>query len=371
MKRTVLFLFLSFLGLSACADRSVVEVVPEALTIGTPQTVFAATTRALTPEGTFGGDRSVEHSLVEMTISVPPNRKPGGLDEAYGNPNPSTQFVLANQKTFQSPQAFETRVRDVTRATDTSGREAMIYVHGFNTTHTESAFRAAQLAHDLELPGAHLIYSWPSRGSPLAYAYDGESALIARDGLENLLRRVEASGVDNIVLVAHSMGSVLVMETLRQIEIANPGWSQRSLGGIILFSPDLDIDLFRAQLNRIPNPPEPFVVFVSNKDKILGLSQRLRGTHSRERLGNIESAETVADLPIEIVDTSDFSSEAESSHFVAASSPTLVKVLNNASEVAEALGEDRSAVQNLLPGVVVKYDEATEIELLSPPDTSG
>ncbi|UWQ91419.1 alpha/beta fold hydrolase [Rhodobacteraceae bacterium M382] len=361
MTRLTISLIVLLAGLAGCVDRSVVETVPAALTIGTAKTVFAATTRENGTGGDFGPGRSEMLSLLELTVSIPPEHQTGRIEYGYTNPDPRTQFALAGSREFASPSEFRTHVNQAVTRRPAGDREATLYVHGFNTTQTEAAFRAAQLAHDLDLPGVQMIYSWPSLGSPLGYAYDGDSMLFARDGLEKLLRDIHRSGTERIVIVAHSMGSVLVMEALRQIEIADPGWSSRFLNGIVLISPDLDVDLFRTQMSRIAKPPQPFIVFVSRKDKLLTLSQRLRGTHSRERLGNISSVEAISDLPIDIIDTTEFSDDAQSSHFVAGSSPTLIKMLNEATKMAQFVGHDRITPESLLPGAVAHYSAATEI----------
>ena len=363
MKRAISILVILG-GLSACVDRSVVDLVPDALEVGEAQTVFAATTRVRNADGSYGFDRSEDLSLLEFTISVPPGRTPGALDYGYGNPDPSKQFALVDRNEFGSGPAFQKRVRQVLTEADDELREATVYVHGFNTTQSESAFRAAQLAHDIDLPGAQVIYSWPSRGSPLGYAYDGDSMLFARDGLETLLRGIKQGGARRIVIVAHSMGAVLTMEALRQIEIRDPGWSKRSLSGVVLISPDLDVDVFRTQMSRIPDPPQPFIVFVSRKDKVLNLSQRIRGTHSRERLGNISSVDGISGLPIEIIDTTEFSDEAESTHFVAGSSPTLIKMLGEVQAMADAMGHENAIAETLFPGATRHYSGTTKIELL-------
>ncbi len=67
-----LFLFSVLVCLAGCADRSFTPVTPEALAVGTPYTVFAATTRAQESDGSFGFDRSKDLSLLELTVSIPP-----------------------------------------------------------------------------------------------------------------------------------------------------------------------------------------------------------------------------------------------------------------------------------------------------------
>ena len=367
MSRAVFVLVVLLSALAGCVDRSVVSTVPTALDVGTAKTVFAATTREHTSADTFGPDRSETINLLELTISIPPEHRTGRIEYGYANPDPRKQFAVVKRHSFDSNAEFRSRMTRTLARNPTVSREATLYVHGFNSTQTEAAYRAAQLAHDLDLPGVQMIYSWPSLGSPLGYAYDGDSMLFARDGLEQTLRNMRNSGVERIVIIAHSMGSVLVMEALRQIEIADPGWSSRSLNGVVLISPDLDVDLFRAQMSRIAKPPQPFIVFVSRKDKLLNLSQRIRGTHSRERLGNIKTMDAIADLPIEIIDTTEFNDDAESSHFVAGSSPTLIKMLNEASTMADFVGHDQAAGETFFPGVVTHYRSAAAITLKSLP----
>lgn len=319
-----------------CTDRSLSPVTPEALELGTAKTIFVATNRVELPDGSFGPERSKHNSLLELTVSIPPNHTLGKLEFGYADPDPETQFTLAARHRFQNPADFERRLNAVLRQSPADSRDVVVFVHGYNSTQAETAFRAAQLTHDLNTPGATVVYSWPSLGSPLGYAYDGDSVMFARDGLEQLLRRLKNSEARRIILVAHSMGSVLTMEALRQIEIRSPNWADQNLAGVILISPDLDLDVFRSQIRQFNKVPEPFVVFVSSKDTILNISRRIRGTYSRERLGSLSSIEAVSDLPIDIIDTTAFSENAESGHFVAATSPTLLTLLNEAQVTEKA-----------------------------------
>ncbi|MGR3677194.1 MAG: alpha/beta hydrolase [Paracoccaceae bacterium] len=357
-------LILAVAVLAGCVDRSFTPVTPEALEVGTPVTLFGATSREPDEHNSFGPNRSSDLSLMKMVVSIPPSHTPGTLDFGYAQPDPATQFTLASDQRFSNDAAFRSALR---ASMPGSSAEAMIFVHGYNSTHAEAAFRAAQLTHDIGVPGAALFYSWPSQGNPLGYAYDGDSAIFARDGLEHLIRQVHASGVHRIVLVAHSMGSMVLMETLRQMEIQSPGWVRANIEGVVLISPDVDIEVFRSQMDRIPQPPEPFLVFVSAKDTILNLSRRLRGTHNSERLGNIENIEKVADLPITIVDTTAFADDAASGHFVAATSPTLLALLNAASDMASPLNRDPSSLAAALPNnAVIQTDRGATEVLLAP-----
>lgn len=357
------FLFLGLL-LATCTDRSYSPVVPDALDVGTPKTVFAATSRMKEADGSFAHRRSENLSLLELTVSIPPSHTPGSLDFAYANPNPSKQFTLAGREEFESLDAFSKRLNQEIRKEGVPSRDVTIFVHGYNSTQTETAFRAAQLSHDIQLPGAMVIYSWPSRGKPFGYAYDYDSVLFGRDGLERVIRRLKATGVNNIFIVAHSIGSVLTMEMIRQADIREPGWAERNLSGVVLLSPDLDVDLFKSQMGSLSKVPQPFVVVVSEKDKALNISGRLRGNSDAQRLGNISSIEAVADLPINIVDTTAFAGDAESSHLVAGTSPTLIAMLQSIRAMDSSFQSDPSGISAFLPnGADPSPDSAREIVL--------
>lgn len=360
-----IFWFLFFgLFLATCTDRSYSPVVPSALDVGTPKTVFAATSRAREADGSFAHRRSQNLSLLELTVSIPPAHTPGSLDFAYANPNPNKQFTLAAREEFDSLDSFSRRLNQEIRKEGVPSRDVTIFVHGYNSTQTETAFRAAQLSYDIQLPGAMVIYSWPSRGKPFGYAYDFDSVLFARDGLELVIQKLKSTGVDDIFVVAHSIGSVLTMEMLRQADIREPGWADRNLSGVVLLSPDIDVDLFKSQMGSLKNVPQPFVVVVSEKDKALNISGRLRGNSDAQRLGNISSIAAVADLPISVVDTTAFAGDAESSHLVAGTSPTLIAMLQSIRAMDSAFDSDPGSLDLFLPqGADQGSDQAREFVL--------
>lgn len=350
---------------AGCTDRSFTPTVPQALEVGTPRTVFAATNREPQPNGNYGSERSSDLDLLELTVSIPPGHTPGTLKFGYAEPDPATEFTMAGRHSFANEATFSARLRAELAKMPPNKRDVTVFVHGYNSTQAETAFRAAQLTHDIDIPGATVIYSWPSKGRALGYAYDGDSVLYSRDGLEHLLRSLRSSGARRVVVVAHSMGGLLTMETLRQIEIRTPGWTANSLGGVILMSPDLDVDVFHSQMQQFAKVPQPFLIFVSRKDKVLTLSQRLRGLDGRERLGNLGNIDDISDLPVEIIDTTAFSDEAESQHFVAATSPALVALLNGARETTDTFARNPDLLQKLLPGQIIIRDNAVKVALES------
>lgn len=350
--------------LIACTPRGQLTLVAPAMAVGTPETVFVATTRATDPEtDKFGSKRSEMPTFARYTVAIPPVRQKGSITWPKRGriPDPQTDFLTTSETRYSGEAAFR---RDVTVAMSRKGsgpREATIFVHGFNTTFSEGLYRIAQLSHDLELPGATLHYSWPSAAIPFGYAYDSDSSVFARTGLESLIREVADSGADRIFLVAHSMGSAIVVEALRQLAIRGDRQTLNRIGGVILISPDIDVDVFRIHAHEIGKLPQPFLIFGSDRDKALRLSARLTGQTAR--LGSMTNVGAVADLDVTFLDVAAF--DVKGGHFNLGDSAALISLLGRINDVGAAFEADRATQLGILPGVVLTVQNATQI-ILSP-----
>ena len=352
-------LIVSSLGfVAACAARGTIALFPDAALVGKVHNVFIATTRSIDANGNFTGKRNGDVSFHRYDISVPPNHKIGKIDWPHGKPDPARAFFTTGFDHFPTANSFKTELAKFLRARPKEQREVVVFVHGFNNNFAEGLYRLAQLSNDMELPNPVVHYSWPSAGNPLGYGYDRDSMLFARDGLEELLLTVKASGAERILLVGHSMGALLTMETLRQMAVSN----RRVVGGVILISPDIDVDLFRQQTARIGVLPQPFVIFTSKKDRALRLSARLSGSHVR--LGNVQNSKTLSDIEVTLIDVTEFS-DGFSGHFTTATSPALLKILGRLRKLDAAFSNDRAGRAGLLPGTILTLQQATKI-LLSP-----
>lgn len=364
MRRYLIAVFLA-LGLAACEPRGEIIKDPTAAALGSVERLYIGTTRGTDPKtgALYSSARSTGMHYLRLDVSVPPERMAGEIvwPRPRQKPDPTRQFLATQQKAYASPAAFRADLRQAILNEPSRRREAVVFVHGFNNNFAEGAYRLAQLGDDLDVRAALVHYSWPSAAHPLGYAYDRDSALFARDGLELLLREVEAAGASGIIIVAHSMGAQLVMETLRQIAIARDSRLESHIAGVVLVSPDIDVDVFRAQAVRIGSLPEPFVIFTSKKDHVLALSARLTG--EKERLGNIEDISRLGDLEVTFLDTTVFSTGG--GHFNLGNSPALISLLGRLPDIDSAFAGDPTGRAGLLPGAVLTAQRATEI-IMSP-----
>lgn len=350
--------------LAGCAARGALAPLPPEAEGGTQHTIFVGSTRATDPlTGQFNSGRALEPTFGRYRVWVPPDRESGeiGLPRRGRISDPQEHFLTAGAAHYRGNGGFRSELAAALRSEPGEG-EVVLYLHGFNSTFAEGLYRTAQLTNDLDIPGIPVLYSWPSLGSPLGYAYDRDSALFARNGLRQLLHEIEAAGAARIIVVAHSMGAQLFMEGLRDLAIAGETSTIERIGGIILLSPDIDVDVFRAQARRVGRLPQPFVIFTSQRDRVLQISGQL--SRQSVRLGTIEDLAPLADLDVTVLETGALSAGGLG-HFSAAYSPALLQILRRITDVDSGFVSDQRAGIDPVQGTVLSVQNATRI-ILSP-----
>ena len=362
-KRILIVICLS--AVVACSPRGEITLLPDAAQVGKVRNIYIGTTRGVDADGRFNNRREMGVTFHRYDISVPPHHKTGEITWPRRKPDPQNAFYTTGFEHFPGAGGFVTDLSKALRKLPKGRREVVVFVHGFNTNFAEGLYRFAQLSNDLDLPNPTVHYSWPSLAKPLGYEYDRDSALFARDGLEKLLKTVKAAGADRILLVGHSMGAFLTVETLRQMAISDNYELSKMLAGVVLVSPDIDVELFRQQTVRIKPIPQPFVIFTSQKDRALRLSALLTG--SRKRLGNVTDIAVLGGLQVTVIDVTEYS-DSFIGHFTEATSPALVKILKRLNGVNNAFQNDRTGKAGLIPGTILTIRQATNI-ILSPSAT--
>ena len=346
------------LMLAGCAARGDFTMAPAGLSGGTPETIFVGTTRMKDGE-VYAFGRSGEPGFLRYDIAIPPDREPGKVNwpPKTRKPDGKRDFLTLDQRSFGSADEFSAALRAAMQLR--GQRDAVVYVHGFNNTMAEGVYRVAQMHRGLEVPGVAVHYAWPSRGSALGYVYDRDSILFARSGFVTLLDEVEDAGAKDVIIVAHSMGAFLTMESLRQMVLKDGPHALDRIKGVVLIAPDLDLDVFRAQAKDIGKLPQPFVIFGSSRDRVLNISATLSGTG--DRLGNIDGVAKIADLNVIYLDTAAYSTGT--GHLNLGENPALLKLFGGLVGISDAFTADARARVGLLPGLVLTVRNATEVVL--------
>lgn len=280
----------ALMALPGCAGRPSGVLVPVAgagQATGTSRVeMLVATTRkaASAPGVLFSGERGDAVSYTDLAVSIPPDavRKPGTVQWPRSLPgDPATDFVA-----LRADPIDRAKVPAWTRGR--GRRHVLVFVHGFNNKFEDAVFRFAQIVHDSGAEVAPVLFTWPSRGSVLAYGYDRESTNYSRNALEALLRDLARDpGVGEVTVLAHSMGNWLTLESLRQMAIRDRRVAPK-IRNVILAAPDVDMDLAREAFRDIGKDRPRLTLMVSGDDQALAVSRLVWG--DSVRLGAIDPA---------------------------------------------------------------------------------
>ncbi|WLS09832.1 alpha/beta hydrolase [Shinella sumterensis] len=331
-------IFAGLIVLAGCAGRPEGVLVPSGEVAPGVSTVdlLVATTRAPSsqPGVLFSGERGSELAVSDIVVSIPPDdkRKVGQVQWPKKLPaDPMKDFSTVSVKPIDGAKAADGWLgRNLPKS-----RRVLIFVHGFNNRYEDAVYRFAQIVHDSKTDAAPVIFTWPSRASIFDYSYDKESTNYSRDALEELLRAaVNTPEVGEITIMAHSMGTWLAVETLRQMAIRD-GRVPKKIQQVILASPDLDVDVFGQQMRAIGKDKKDrpnFTLFVSRDDRALTLSRRISG--NVDRLGQINPAEEpyrsmLENQGITVLDLTALKSGDRLNHGKFAESPEVVRLIGN------------------------------------------
>ncbi|MCC6776187.1 MAG: alpha/beta hydrolase [Hyphomicrobiales bacterium] len=234
------------------------------------------------------------------TLLVATNRKPigGGREKPWYGPERArlsvarAKLAAPDEGRFSMAsvglsdwglQAVEPvgQMRDL-MAPASAPRDVLLYVHGFNQTFETAAIDAARLSDGIKFRGATMVFSWPSKAKLFDYGYDRESAMWSRDALEQVFSGLVTNpAVGRVHVVAHSIGTMLAMEGLRQIYDRRGGVVVERIGAVVFASPDIDMDVFSSSVERIGPLARKITVVTSTNDRALAVSGWIAGGITR------------------------------------------------------------------------------------------
>lgn len=324
MKAIWTVLFLVFLA--ACAAEPTFVQLPYEVPSAKTERIYYATMRnRVESSDIFGPDRAETLSFGQLDVSIPPSHKVGAIEWPDRKPDSARHFVVTRHASFSGSAGFRSQV-------EKQPGPVTLFVHGYNTSFPEAVFRHAQIAHDYELKGTQIQFSWPSSGVPSGYLYDRDSVLAARDTLSKLIVDLASDQPGQLTIVGHSMGGFLVMEALRQLGLTAEAGTLARLNRVILISPDVDEAAFMAQLEKIKPRPSNMTVVVNSSDLLLAVSGRLSGG-AATRIGAGRDQEVLRAQGIKVVDLSGIDDGDSPGHFLAATSPTAIAFLRSLAPI--------------------------------------
>ena len=338
--------------LLACASRpesGFLSPVAQAANGARDHLILVATTRERDgrPGTFFNGERASALDFAEISVSVPPTHVASNIEWASSAPgDPSKDFVVREAGYLDGDKAFVRALNAQLALRPKGSRNIFVFIHGYNTMFAEGLYRFAQVVHDANAPGVPVLFTWASRGKLTEYVYDNNSATVARDDLEHLLRLALASNAEKVNILAHSMGNWVTVEALRQIKISGGLDHSDKIGTILLAAPDIDIDVFKAQLRRFGKPRKPFYIVLSKDDKALGLSNFIAG--GQTRVGASANVDELAELGATVIDLTDVKGSDSANH------DKFTQLAGIAPQLRSVLGQGVGA----RPGALTQSQEA-------------
>ncbi len=232
---------------------------------------------------------------------------PGSKDN-----DPAVKFNVEEKEMVKPVDPFEERDIVIVDSLKTRSQQALLFIHGYNSSFADALLRVAQIAAATGYQGRVYLFSWPSQESRFAYIGDMDYAEQAEIDLEYFLNAIlrDADGLE-LNILAHSMGSQVL---LRSIENIRPVFDRRDVGGqrdrvtipnVVFAAPDVSELVFKRKVSMLSRFADRITVYASANDGALDISKMLRG--KVPRAGGIHNG-----FPIEVegVDVIDITGES-------------------------------------------------------------
>jgi esterase/lipase superfamily enzyme len=238
----------------------------------------------------FYGNELSDLKFGECTVSMPKGHIQGEIERpkkflVFQFPEKRTRHIVVDKIEEVDERTFlQNLAADFVQL---DRKSAFIFIHGYNNSFSEAAWRTAQIAWDVPFNGLAGFFSWPSNAATLAYLKDIELADATIPQFEEFIEKfVIKTKVEKLHLIAHSMGNRLLTTTLNNLSSKSSFVDKLSVfQQIVLAAPDIDQDVFKNSIfPKLKNIGSGRTLYSSDRDKALHFSENLRG--GRPRLGD-------------------------------------------------------------------------------------
>ena len=323
--------------------------------------VFFGTDRAEEPNPkrlSYGSDRGHHLELGRAFVTVPKLHevpqieRPWALRIPYFNvtvyeqaEDPNKHFTMQEIKKL-SKDGFLRLVHERLAGSQRFKDQALVFVHGYNTSFDNAVYRTAQIAYDLKFDGAPFLYSWPSGGAVASYTYDRESAGASKPYMREFLQMVcKETGAKAVSIIAHSMGNQPLLDVLKDMKSAAP--QGVVISQIILAAPDVDADTFSDLAEAINGLAKGITLYAASNDRALLVSRNFWGHY---RAGDVPANGPLVLPGIDTIDVTAASTDAFAiNHSGYAQNNDLLKDIGELIETGKRPPEDRHMKPDRVP----------------------
>ncbi len=234
----------------------------------------------------------------------------GGVCELRVHEMPDAEVVVEHYRVLA--------VDDVlARLEQAEDRRVTLYVHGYNIGLGRACRDAAVLARRTGFEGRTLLFSWPASRTVVTYRKDERRLAESMEQIVAVLDELgRRHGRDHVNIVAHSMGSRIVLEAIESLEV-----QEERFGNLVLIAPDIDRDLFIEVLPDLTPLVRDITVLASDDDRLLLLSQTV---NLGSRLGQANGGEIDG---VDIIDVTDLDDDGFGGHVYHLTNESVGKVI--------------------------------------------
>ena len=194
----------------------------------------------------------------------------------------------------------------------------VVYIHGYGESFERNCRRGALLKDRLQLGDRLLLFSWPA-SNYLTYAQDIDDLAASlgqlNELLSELLQHVDA---EDIVLMAHSLGSRGLVDALKQRDEGESKFSEA-----VFVAPDIRRDVFMENVSMLQEKVSDITVYMSDNDRVLWISATV---NTSGRLGLAKEFDVDIDR-ISVVDVTPTGTNDISGHMYHMFNPAVVEDL--------------------------------------------
>jgi esterase/lipase superfamily enzyme len=229
----------------------------------------------------YGDGRARELSMGSCTVSIPKCHNQGEIQGSLWKKLIKWDATYGDLKLQEIRPIGEGDFWDEINALfaplEPEEKQALVFIHGYNTSFDAASIRAAQLAVDLAHPGMTAFFSWPSKGNIFGYLADEASIQYSEKYLAEFLTKfTKHTEATRVHIIAHSMGNRGLLEAINIIHRQSP---EIRFGQIILAAPDVDADVFNQKAETYTAISEQTTLYISSEDKAVNASEWIHHYH--------------------------------------------------------------------------------------------
>jgi esterase/lipase superfamily enzyme len=231
--------------------------------------VFYATNRRLSPATNDAGPLSATVSFA----NEPDQLKFGYFDvgvtfmRATGfNPLSSDryQFQTYSIQLYRDAAGFTTALAGDVAQKPT--KEALLFIHGYNTPFADGIYRTAQFAVETGFRGVPIYFGWPGGDHWWEYPSASKQVAVAATELATVVKAIAATpGVTKLHIIAHSLGNSVLVDAIEKLA-QDPSLRTQTIADLVMAAPDVITARFRQVSAAMTSLFQRRTVYVSDTD---------------------------------------------------------------------------------------------------------